>query len=158
VKEKGFVRVDSDAGGAGESRAAKAWRAVLQRLGTADQFEMAQEFVKVARYNLQPVVPEYGMYANADGIALLRTLRDAGAETWWFDGDHAAAFGAWQAENVKAARDMADAHWHHVVNIINAKMSMVTEFFGPNIARTIESGPTHIVPVETFKAMFSEGS
>jgi adenylate kinase family enzyme len=34
VKEKGFVRVDSDAGGAGDSRAANAWRAMLHRLGT----------------------------------------------------------------------------------------------------------------------------
>jgi predicted 2-oxoglutarate/Fe(II)-dependent dioxygenase YbiX len=119
---------------------------------------MAQEFVKVARYNPQPVVAEYGMYANADGIALLRTLRDAGAETWWFDGDHTAAFGAWQAENVKATRVMEDAHWRHVVNIINANMEAVTEFFGTNIARTIEAGPTHILPAETFRAMFGEGS
>jgi hypothetical protein len=158
VKEKGFVRVDSDAGGAGNTRAAKAWRVVLATLGTPQQFAALREFMKVAPYNAQPVVVEYGMLANEGGIGLLRLMRDSGAETWWFDGDRDAAFEAWKAENVKASRDMADAKWREVVGIINDNMERITEFFGTNIARTIEFGPTHAPPEETFKAMFGDGS
>jgi hypothetical protein len=158
VKEKGFARIDSDAQGAGATRAARAWRAVLQKLDTPEKFGLAEVFVKVARYNPQPVVLEYGMFANPDGIALLRTLRDAGAEAWWFDGDPDAAFEAWKAENVKASRNMVDAYWHTVVDIINANMPLITEFFETNIRRTIEAGPTHVPPGDTFKAMFTETS
>ena len=158
VTEKDFAHIDTDAQGAGASRAAKAWQAVLAKLGTAEQFSLAQQFVKVARYNPQPVVMEYGMFANPHGIGLLGTLRDAGAVAWWFDGDRDAAFAAWQAENVKASRKMPDAQWHSVVGIINANMPAIKEFFGTNIARTIEDGPTHTRPEETFKAMFGEGS
>jgi len=158
VEKKDFGRIDSDAGGAGASRPAKAWRVVLGALGTATQFALAEEFVKVARYNPQPVVLEYGMGANSGGIELLRLLRDAGAEVWWFDGDRPAAFEAWKAENVKAPRNMEDAYWHEVVSVINANMTLITEFFGANIVRTIEAGPVHVLPEATFKAMFGDGS
>ena len=157
VKEKGFVRVDSDAGGAGDTRAAKAWRGVLATLGTAQQFAALREFMKVAPYNPRPVVVEYGMLANEGGIGLLRLMRDDGAETWWFDGDHGAAFQAWKAENVKASRNMADAKWHEVVGIINDNTERITEFFGNKMVRTIEAGSVHVPPEETFKAMFGGG-
>jgi len=158
VKEKGYVRIDSDAGGAGASRAAKAWRAVLVRLATREQFAAAREFVKVARYNPQRVVVEYGMFANPDGIELLRTLRDAGAEAWWFDGDPDAAFIAWQAENLKASRNMVDSQWHTVLDIIKANMTLINAFFGPHMLRTIAAGPTHIPPEDTFRTMFGDSS
>jgi hypothetical protein len=158
VQEKGFVRIDSDAGGAGDTRAAKAWRVALATLGTPQQFAALKEFMKVAPYNPQPVVVEYGMFANEGGIGLLRLMRDDGAETWWFDGDRDAAFQAWKAENVKASRSMADATWHEVVGIINDNMERIAELFGKNIARTIEAGPTHTPPVETFNAMFGDGT
>jgi hypothetical protein len=158
VKKKGFVRVDSDAGGAGDTRAARAWRVVLETLGTPQQFAALRQFLKLAPYNPQPIVVEYGMFANEGGIGLLGMMRDAGAEAWWFDGDRNAAFHAWKAENAKASRNMADLKWHEVVGIIDANMQTLQEFFGDNMVRTIEAGPTHIPPEETFKAMFGDSS
>jgi hypothetical protein len=150
VKEKGFAHIDTDAQGAGASRAAKAWRPLLNGAGTPE------EFMKIARYNPEPVVLEYGMFAYPAAIALLGNLRNAGAEPWWFDGDRPAAFAAWKAENVKSSRPFVDAKWHEVVDISNSNMPLITEFFGTNIARTIEAGPMHVPPQDTFKAMFGE--
>jgi hypothetical protein len=158
VKEKGFAHVDTDVGGGGGSRAAKAWRAVLEKLGTPEQLGKAKEFMKVAPYNPQPVVVEYGMFAYPEAIALLRTLRDWGADTWWFDGERNAALAAWQEENVKSSRPYVDAQWHNVVRIIDANMAALQEFFGTDMTRTIEAGPTHVPPEDTFKAMFGEGT
>ena len=156
VKEKAFVRIDSDAGGAGDSRAARAWRDVLATVGTPGQFPTLRRFMNVAPYNPQPIVVEYGMFANEGGIGLLGALRDWGAETWWFDGDREAAYQAWKAENVKGSRNMADTKWHEVVGIIDANMQSLREFFGDKMVRTIEAGPTHTPPDETFKAMFGD--
>lgn len=150
AENKGVARIDTDAHGAGTSRAAKAWRAFLDGQGTAEAF------VKVARYNPEPLVLEYGMFANPDAIALLRSIRDAGAEAWWFDGDRPAAFAAWKSENIKSSRNFVDAKWDEVVDVINANMPLITEFFGTNVARTIEAGPMHIPPEETFSALFGE--
>lgn len=70
VEERSYLHIDTDLGGAGENKAAK------------------------ARHYPQPVVIEYGMFTDAYGLALLGRLRDAGADVWWFDGDRAAAFAA----------------------------------------------------------------
>src|SRR6202030_3886492 len=120
------------------------------------QFAALREFMKVAPYTPQPVVVEYGLFASEGGVGLLRLMRDEGAEAWWFDGDRDAAFQAWTAENVKASRKMAGAKWHEVVGIINDNMQHIEEFFGANIARTIEVGPVHVPPAATFRAMFGE--
>lgn len=151
-KEHGYVHIDTDAGGEGETKAAKAWRAVLNGTGTPEQF------VKIASYNPQPVVTEYGMFANDQGIALLGRLRDAGAEAWWFDGDRQAAFKAWQDENKKARPTFVDPMWHNVVRVIDTNYAALKEFFGDKMVRTIEAGPVHVPPEDTFKAMFGDHS
>src|SRR5207245_9244107 len=112
-----FANVDTDAQGAGESRAAQAWRALLNGQGSPENF------VRVASYNPEPVVVEYGMFADDTGRALLGRLRDAGAAAWWFDCDRPAALAAWKAETVKANRPFADSLWHKVVGGIDAKMA-----------------------------------
>ena len=149
-QEKGFTHIDTDAHGAGESRAARAWRAFL------DGHSTHEEFVKVARYNPQPVVVEFGMYANAGGIAIVHRLRMAGAEAWWFDGNRDAALEAWREENVKASRNFQPGKWHEVVSVIDANLQLIDAFFGHNIVRTIEAGPLHVLPSETFRAMFGD--
>lgn len=83
VENKEFVRVDSDAGAAGDSRAANAWRVVLAALGTPRQYAAAREFARVATYSPKRVVLEYGMFANDEAISLLAVMRDSGAEAWW---------------------------------------------------------------------------
>lgn len=150
VAEHGYVHIDTDVGGAGDSKAAKAWRAVLNGTGTPE------DFVKIARYNPQPVVMEYGMFANDQGLALLRRLRDSGTEAWWFDGDRQAAFEAWQAENAKARPNFVDPMWHNVVALIDANYAMLKAFFGGNMVRAIEAGPVHVPPEQTFAAMFGD--
>jgi len=152
VKHHGYVHIDTDVGGAGESKAAKAWRAVLNGQGTSE------DFVKIASYNPEPVVMEYGMFANPQGRELLRRLRDAGAEPWWFDGDRVAAFKVWQEENKKARPTFVDPMWHNVVRVIDENYAALKDFFGDNMVRTIEAGPTHVPPEDTFKTMFGEGS
>jgi hypothetical protein len=102
VNEKKYAHIDTDAQGAGASRAARAWRFVLAALGTPAQYPSAKEFMKLALYNPTPVVLEYGMFAVPDAMGLLGVLRDGGAEAW-FDGDRHAAFEAWKAENLKPA-------------------------------------------------------
>jgi len=152
VKEHGYVHIDTDVGGAGESKAAKAWRAVLNGTGSPE------EFVKLACYNPKPVVMEYGVFADERSIALLDRMRDAGAEPWWFDGERAAAFKAWQDENKKARPTFVDPMWHSVVRVIEENCAALNEFFGGNMVRTIEAGPTHVPTDDTFKTMFGEDS
>ena len=53
---------------------------------------------------------------------------------------------------------MADTKWHEIVGIINDNKQRITEFFGTNMTRTIEAGPIHVPPEETFKAMFGDGT
>jgi hypothetical protein len=152
VDNKGFIRIDSDYGGAGNSKAALAWRAFLNRSGTP------QAFIKVARYSQQPIVLEFGMYATLGAIALLEQLRQAGAEVWWFDGDHDEAFGAWKRENRKSGRkfDTGDAKWDQVVRYIADNRGAIDAFFGSNIVFTIGRGPVYKPPSETFASMFGD--
>jgi hypothetical protein len=152
VDKKGFIRIDSDSGGAGNSKAAIAWRAFLNRSGTPEAF------MKVARYSHQPIVLEFGMYATDGAIALLERLRQAGAEAWWFDGDRDEAFEAWKLENRKSGRifDTGERKWGQVVGMMNENWSHLAAFFGSNIVRTIKAGPVHALPEETFAAMFGD--
>jgi len=109
VDNKGFIRIDSDLGGAGNSKPAMAWRAFLNRSGTPETF------MKVAGYSQQPIVLELGMYATLGAIELLEQLRQAGSEVWWFDGDRDEAFKAWKLENRKSGRtfDTGERKWGH---------------------------------------------
>jgi hypothetical protein len=152
VDNKGFIRIDSDSGGAGNSKAAMAWRAFLNRSGTPEAF------MKVARYSQQPIVLEFGMYATLGAIALLEQLRQAGAEVWWVDGDRDEAFEAWKLENRKSGRtfDIGERKWGQVVGTISETWPHLAAFFGSNIVRTIEAGPVHVLPTETFAAMFGD--
>jgi hypothetical protein len=150
VDHHGYVHIDTDVGGAGHSKAAKAWQALLTGQGAPE------DFVKSALYNPQRVVVEYGMFANRDGINLLARLRDAGAVPGWFDGDRQPAFRAWRQENAKARPHFTDPMWHSVVAVIDANMAALKDFFGANMARTIEAGPQHVAPDVTFGAMFPD--
>jgi hypothetical protein len=154
VENKGFIRIDSDLGGAGSSKAAKAWSAFLKRSETPE----ALAFMKVARYSQQPIVLEFGMYATVGAIALLEQLRQAGAEVWWFDGDRDEAFEAWKLENRKSGRtfDFGERKWSQVVAFVNENWPHLAEFFGSNIVRTIEAGPVHVLPAVTFAAMLGD--
>jgi hypothetical protein len=67
----GYLHIDSDARGAGDSRAAQAWRTTLAHQGTPAMIGLAEQFVKVARYDTQPVALEYGMFARVGGINIL---------------------------------------------------------------------------------------
>ena len=152
VDNKGFIRIDSDFGGAGNSKAAIAWRAFLNRSGTPEAF------MKVAHYSQQAIVLEFGMYATLGAIALLEQFRDAGAEVWWFDGDRDEAFEAWKRENRKSGRifDTGERKWTEVVRYIDDNRDAIDDFFGSKIARTIGGGPVHVPPSETFAAMFGD--
>jgi hypothetical protein len=152
VDNKGFIRIDSDLGGAGNSKAAVAWRAFLNRSGTPEAF------MKVARCSQQPIVLEFGMYASLGAIALLEQLRQAGAEVWSFDGDRDEAFEAWKLENRKSGRifDTGERKWNQVVGMMNENWPHLAAFFGSNIVRTIKAGPMHVPPAETFAAMFGD--
>src|SRR6266851_6388087 len=156
VREHGYTHIESDASGAGDSRAAKAWRAVLANLDKPEMTALAKEFAKVAQYERQPVVLEYGMGATEGGIGLLKVMVNAGAEAWWFEGDPDAAFAAWKAENTKnpRRRDWPDQLWHDTVGVINANYAGLKELFGDRMVRTIEAGPTHVPVEDTFQTMF----
>lgn len=82
---------------------------------------------------------------------MIQALRPGG-----FDGDRTAAFNAWKAENAKASRNMSDLKWHEVVGIIDANMASLHEYFADRIRRTIDAGPKHVPPDETFNAMFPD--
>jgi predicted kinase len=110
-------------------------------------------FVRAATAGPRPVVVEYGLWAQPHGIELLRQLRAAGARAWWFDGDRAGAKEAWRKENRRASRPFDDAAWDRVVAVIDANWPRLVELFGPRTVRTVEPGPTHPSPAETFKIM-----
>jgi AAA domain len=110
-------------------------------------------FVRAAAGGQRPVVVEYGLWAQPPWIELLRQLRAAGAQAWWFDGDRAAAKEAWREENRRASRPFDDAAWDRVVAVIDANWVSLAELFGPRVVRTVEPGPNHPAPAETFEIM-----
>jgi hypothetical protein len=113
-----------------------------------------QAFMNLVAKHDRPIVLEYGVYAYPPAIALLRELKQLGAEPWWFDGDRDAAFAAWRDENVLKGRNFTDQKWHEVVGIINANWRLVEQFFGPNrIIRTIEAGPVRLALDEIYAMM-----
>lgn len=152
VAHEGFVRIDSDAGGGGDTKAARAWRRFLAGQGSA------QEFMEVAGASRQPIVLEFGMFATAGAIALLERMRQAGAAAWWFDGDRDAAFEAWKQENRKSGRvfDIGERKWDQVVGMMNFNWPLLAALFGTNIVRTIEAGPAYVPPTDTLRTMFGD--
>jgi hypothetical protein len=113
-----------------------------------------EEFMNVLARHDHPVVLECGLYASLPAIELVRRLKQLGADAWWFDGDRAAAFAAWKAENLLRGRNFKDAKWHEVLSLIDANWELIEQFFGHNrIVRTIESGPTHLPPETIYEMM-----
>src|SRR2546425_6523542 len=106
-----------------------------------------EAFMNVIARHDHPVVLECGLYASPPAIKLLCGLKQLGADAWWFDGDRAAAFAAWRAENLYKGRKFNDEKWHEVVSVIDANWESIEQFFGHDrIVRTVESGPTHLLP------------
>jgi chloramphenicol 3-O-phosphotransferase len=148
---KGFMHVDTDAVVMGRGKPTaltNAWQRAFTRATAPAAF-----VEKVAGHG-HPVVAEYGLWADAGNIALLKDLERLGAEPWWFDGYRLAAFAAWRNENRRAGRNFDDEAWHRVVGVINDNWQLIDQFFGAaRILRTIEAGPTHVPPETTHAAM-----
>jgi hypothetical protein len=153
---RGFTHVDTDAvvmGRAKPTALTEAW----QR--TFDRAIAPAAFVETVARHGHPVVTEYGLWANAGNLALLRDLQQLGADPWWFDGYRLAAFAAWRDENRRADRNFDDEAWHRVVAVINANWQSLERLFGAaRILRTVESGPRHVPPELTYAAMQQDGT
>jgi hypothetical protein len=93
----------------------------------------------VARHG-KPVVVEFGLWATPDNIALLRRMRDAGAEPWFFFGDKRAAKDAWREENRIRGRNFEDGKWDEVVEKMDDNWGLIVEAIGEGrMLRTIEA-------------------
>jgi hypothetical protein len=147
VKEKGFKRVDSDYPNPA-SALDQWWLSLRARKVTVPAF--------VAEMRRRgPVVLEFGMYAGEGGVNAIAQLVAAGAIAWWFDGDRDEAFRAWSRDAL--GRGMALAKWEEVVSVIRGNWSMIQRFFDSHIVRTIEAGPVHVPPEDTYRAIFGSG-
>jgi hypothetical protein len=144
VKVKGFVRIDSDYPNP-QSGLDQLWRAVI------DGGQPPVGFIAAARAG-RPVIVELGIYANPQAFDFLRSCQAAGADLWWFDGDRDEAFKAWLKDAPK--RRMPTEKWEEVVSVIRQNWRLVEDFFEDHIVRTIEAGPVHIPPRETYRAIF----
>lgn len=148
VREKGFTPVDSDYPNMARTLDVLWARA---RHGQVT----AETFIGEARHH-GPVVVELGIYAYPQAFDFLREFRAAGADLWWFDGDRDEAFRAWLKD--AAGRGMANGKWEEVVRIIRANWALVEGFFEDHIVRTIETGPVHVPPEQTYRTIFGEMS
>jgi hypothetical protein len=146
VSERGFVRIDSDYPNAA-SRLDQLWRGVLRNAVTAAGFIAAASAAR-------PVIVELGLYARPGTFDFLRRMTAAGADAWWFDGDRDEAFKAWLKD--APARGMQRERWEEVVSVIRDNWKLIEDFFGPRIVRTIEAGPAHVPPEQTYKTIFRE--
>ena len=144
VREKGFVRIDSDHSDP-QSRPDQLWRAVI------DRGLPPSAFIAAAKAN-RPVVVELGIYAYPQAFDFLHACQAAGANLWWFDGDRDEAFKAWLKD--AALRRMPPQKWDEVVSVIRQNWRLVEDFFRDRIVRTIEAGPVHVPPAETHRAIF----
>ncbi len=145
VAEKRFDHVDTDIV-IGSNRAST----LLER-AWADVGLSAEAFVATAQAHPRPVVVEFGMYANADGMRLLNRLRGLGVEPWWFDGDRTAAKDAWLEENRKSGRAFEDGKWDEVVAVVNQNWRLIEDNLAERVLRTIESSGYHVPPAETYR-------
>lgn len=135
--DHGFVFIDTDAG-AETDRLHRAWFSMISRTGPIGPF------VDEVAVQPRPVVAEYGLWATADNIALLRKLESHGAEPWWFDGDRDACFAAWQEENRRRGRHLQGQLWRQVVSVIDQNRVALETFYGPRrMLETVDAGPIH---------------
>jgi hypothetical protein len=148
VREKGFTRVDSDYPTMTQALEAL-WAGARQGRVTPEAFVR-----EARRHGL--VIVELGIYAYPQAFDFLEGFRAAGADLWWFDGDRDEAFKAWLKD--AAGRGMARGKWEEVVSVIRQNWQLVEDFFGDHIVRTIESGPAHIAPEQTYRAIFGQMS
>ena len=144
---KGFTHVDTDAVATGRAKPTvltQAWEGTYER-----KFAPAAFIEAIAKHG-RPVVAEYGLWANAGNIELLRNLQQRGADPWWFDGYRLAAFAAWHNENPRSRPHLDDGAWQRVVDVINANWQLLEQFYGKErILRTIENGPSYASPEAT---------
>jgi hypothetical protein len=146
VKERGFIRIDSDYPNPA-SRLDRLWRGVL------DNAVAPAAFIAAAKAG-RPAVVELGIYAYPAAFDFLRRCTAAGADPWWFDGDRDEAFSAWLKDS--AARGMRRERWEEVVRVIRENWQLIEDFFGAHMIRTIESGPVHVPPEDTYRAIFEQ--
>ncbi len=145
VRERGFMRVDTDSMGAGSNPVEWAWRGVIDGQTTPGIF------LNVVARQPQPVVVEYGVFVQPGSVGLLTALCDAGAQAWWFDGDREAARQSWRQANVGLGRDFPEDLWDNVVGVINANRHLLAAL---NQLCTVMPGPRHLSPETIFATMF----
>ncbi|MFI5399228.1 MAG: AAA family ATPase [Candidatus Binatia bacterium] len=148
-RENRYTHVDTDALRGTELDAG--WYMTFTREMTPEAY-----MALVARHG-RPVVVEFGLWANPDNIALLRRMRDAGAEPWFFYGDRAAAKAAWREENRTRPRDFEDGKWDEVVGLMDANWRLIVEAIGQErMLRTIEAGPERLAPEVIYRGMTAQ--
>lgn len=129
---KSFTHVDTDALRGRELDAD--WYRRFTRATTPEAY-----MELVSRHG-RPVVVEFGLWATPDNIALLRRLRDAGGEPWFFCGDRHAAKDAWRQENRIRSRKFEDRKWDEVVQNMDDSWSLIVEAIGEHrMLHTIEA-------------------
>lgn len=157
--EHGYEHVDNDKvfQTLAANPPATAWAALtpLERAWTvlAQGRIPPEAFIRTVAASGQPVVVEYGMFADQRGIERLSQLRTLGAEAWWFDGDREAAKQGWREENRKSSRQFPDEAWDNVVKVIEDNWPLLAQFLGPRMLRTVERGPVHLAPEQTYATM-----
>ena len=144
VIEKGFTRVDSDYPNTARLLD-RSWAAARQ--GGVTPADFVAEAMRHGK-----VVVEFGIWAHPPAFDFLRGFVKAGAQAWWFDGDRDEAFKAWRMDS--DARGMQPDAWERVVRVIRENWQHVEDFFGPRIVRTIEAGPVHVPPEQTYRTIF----
>ncbi len=149
VEDHGFIFIDTDAG-VGTDRLRASWFSMINRGPTGP-------FLNEVATQAQPVVAEYGLWANADNIALLRQLEIHGAEPWWFDGDRDACFAGWTQENERRERPLQDHLWRTVVAEIDQHMPALEAFYGRDrMLKTVGAGPSYVEAGELCRIIVSD--
>ncbi len=136
VDDHGFIFIDTDVGAATDLLR-MSWFSLISHGPVGP-------FLRQVAVQPTPVVAEYGLWANAQNIALLQQLETQGAEPWWFDGDRDACFAGWQAENERRGRLLQDQRWWDVVSEIDRNMTALEALYGPDrMLTTVDIGPTY---------------
>lgn len=125
----GFVHIESDT----------EWEWARLLCGARRPAEAAVTAAR-ARARGQNVVVEWGFPTPL--LECVRHLRQAGFDTWWFDGEEdALRYGYVKRRGV--SRVTMETYWNQV-NTIGETWPQMEAFYGDHVVRTVASGPTYL--------------
>jgi hypothetical protein len=102
----------------------------------------------------KPTAVDIAFRPSDGALTIVRELTDAGASTWWFDGDREGALANWR----RRPTPVDDAFWRVQLGYVDRYWPAIAALFRSRIVRTVGPRGSTLAALEIDRLMFGQES